>query len=389
MKKALLMTWFNTPNYGTLLQCDATINLFKERYGIDIEVANYTPVGKRDVRSIIKKIFSIHTWNRRLQMVVKQLQRRSEKEGFIKKQKMVDDFINRYQYAFNGKKIQSDKDFSKLNSGYNVFISGSDQIWNPDFLNERFLLNFVEDDKQCISFASSISKKEIDEKYISIYKELLHKYKYITIREKGNIEQLERIIGKPVFAILDPTILYGPENWKMRLISNDERDYILVYILGTSKKIRNIVIDISRSLRKKIFFFPHMDGLFTKEDSILSHNGSALWGESPYKWLGWISGADYIITDSFHMMIFSIMFHKEFYVVPKENNNTAQNNRIKNLLNIVGLPNRFVDSDELMMRIKCNSQINWDMVDNILNRERIKSLDILDEIVGRLRWEIE
>ena len=386
MKKALLMTWFNTPNYGTLLQCDATVSLFKERYNIVLDVANYNPIGKRDAKSIIKKILSFRTWKRRFRMVIGKIKQASEIEGFRKKQEMVNDFIRHYSFALNGNRIVTDNDFKELNEKYDVFVSGSDQIWNPDFLNERYLLDFVDENKQCISVSSSISKREIDEKLIEVYKKSLCKYLAITVREEDSVKLIEKITGMKAWAILDPTLLYGSEGWQRKQIKNKEKDYVLAYILGTSEEIRNCIVQLSSITQKDMYYFPHMDGMFTKADAILGKRGKALWGESPYKWIGWISNATLIITDSFHMTVFSIMLHRDFLVVPKEENSSSQNNRILNILRKVGLEDRFIKREEIIQRYNCLKEIDWNNVDNIINKERNASLQILDDIVKRINW---
>lgn len=389
MKKTLLMTWFNQPNYGTLLQCDATVNLLKERYGIDADVANYTPIGKRDAKSIVRKIFSLHTWRRRARIITGRIKQQKESQGFKKKQQMVCDFLGHFSFAMDGKAISSSNDFEELNKCYSVFISGSDQIWNPDFLNERFLLDFVSNDKQCISIASSVSKEFIDEGHIAIYKRLLPKYKAITVREEGNVDQLKQISGKEVQAILDPTILYGSIGWKKRIISSDKKQYFLAYILGTSEYVRKTIVEASKQIKEPLYYFPHMDGMYTKADSVLKENGIPLWGESPYKWIGWIADADRIVTDSFHMTVFSILFHKSFIVIPKEEGHTSQNNRILNILKVVGLEDRFVDYDKLIQKIFDEDTIDWEEIDKRLEKARQKSLGILDDIIDGLRWEDE
>ena len=385
-RKAILMTWFREPNYGTLLQCDATVRLLKARYNIDVDIPNYIPIGKRDVISIIKKVFSIRTWKRQLRIAKGKKEQQKAKTGFEEKHAMVEQFIKHYSYALNGKLIRYDSDFKALVEQYSVFISGSDQIWNSDFLNERYLLDFVPESKQCISVASSVSKKSIEPEYEPIYKKHLKKYKGISVREGDYIEQLEALSGLKVFQVLDPTIMLGADQWKSLMCERHKSEYLLTYILGVSELVREQAIKVSEKYNKPLYFFPHMDGMYTKADEMMERKGIPLWGEDPYAWIGWIYDADLIITDSFHMTVFSIMLHKNFYVVPKEINATSQNNRILNILNVVDLADRFIPIQKLSAAVSDTCTIDWERVDAKLAHERERSLNNLDCVVDTIDW---
>ena len=149
MKKALLMTWYNSNNYGTLLQSYATKEIFKERYGVDCYFANYTPKGKRDLSSVIKKFFTIGSWRRQFNIKYDSyMLRKNGIEPYVQKRnEWVKEFTSEYKFALNGKEIKTEDDFRDLAEEFDLYISGSDQIWNPKYLNEHFLLDFVPEEK--------------------------------------------------------------------------------------------------------------------------------------------------------------------------------------------------------------------------------------------------
>lgn len=196
MKKALLMTWYNSNNYGTLLQSYATKEIFKKRYEVDCHFVNYVPKGKRDLGSLIKKFLTVGSWKRQFNIKYDSymLKKHGVEPYIQKRNKWVKEFISGYKYALAGKEIKTESDFKTLADGFELYISGSDQIWNPRCINEHFLLNFVPDDKNCISFASSLSADRIPDKQVDVYRRHLSKYDGITIREKSCKAQIARIL---------------------------------------------------------------------------------------------------------------------------------------------------------------------------------------------------
>lgn len=386
MKKALLMTWYNSNNYGTLLQSYATKEIFKQRYNVDCYFVNYVPKGKRDLVSIIKKLLNIKSWKRQFnsRYDLYMFKKYGIDKNIQKRKNWVNDFISEYKYALDNKQIKTEADFNELSEGFDLYISGSDQIWNPRFLNEHFLLNFVPDDKNCVSFASSLSAEKIPEKQVNVYKKHLAKYNGITIREKDCETQIKNILGgglAKIGTILDPTLLYGVENWKSLEIPNLKKDYVLLYMLGKSSAARTVAKEVAKQNNLNLYTFPFQAARFFKEDTIFSEE-EQLWEVSPFEWISLIDNANLIITDSFHMVVFSLMFHKNFYVVEKDSKERAQNNRILNLLEMVGLKNRFILNDITLEDIKVNKQcIDWNIVDEILDKKRKESFDLVDEIM--------
>lgn len=384
-KKALLMTWYNTNNYGTLLQAYATKEILKKRYNIDCYFVNYNPIGKRDIVSVIKKLFSIKSWKR--QFLIHYSNFCFRKKGYQEKLKLrnewVKSFTKDYKMANEGAVIKSTDEFKKLANDFEIFISGSDQIWNPEYVNEHFLLDFVPESKFCFSFASSLSASEIPRDKEKIYCKYLKKYDGITIREKECAKQLERITGKEVGVILDPTLLFGVKEWMKVKKEISCNGYVLNYFLGKSILGREKSIIIAKKRSVELYHFPQLSLEYTKVDDILPTN-TELWDVSPFEWISWIENAGIIITDSFHMTVFSIMLHKEFYVIVKDEKNLQQNNRIINLLKLVGLESRFVRAEQLVeITEKQRKSVNWSKIDQILENERKKSLLFVDTIVSK------
>lgn len=385
MKKALLMTWYNSNNYGTLLQAYATKEIFKERYDVECFFINYIPKGKRDVWSVVKKSVSYTVWKKQINnQYNKYMFKKRKLNTFIEKRsKWVSRFIASYNYANEGKPVKSLLDFKNLGNQFELFISGGDQIWNPRYLNEHFLLDFVPENKCCISFASSLSAEFIPDDKTSIYRKHLAKYNGITLREHSCAEQMEELLGKKVDVILDPTLLYGADKWLNLMIENNKKNYLLLYLLGNSVKSRHVAKEIAKNSNLSLYTFPFLSMQYFKEDELFSDE-EQLWEISPFEWIAYIKNAEIIITDSFHMTVFSIMLHKNFYVVEKNDKEPEQNNRIINLLSMVGLEKRFCKSIDYNDIVRRNDNIDWETVDMILKKQREKSFAIVDEMIEKI-----
>lgn len=372
------MTWYNSTNYGTMLQCRATTLLLKNRYSVNVYLPNYYPHGELTSRTLLNKILSPKVWRRHANIFLSKIRALPVRNMIRSKDAMVKKFNSEYDFALDGKEIKGEKNFDELNSEFDLFITGSDQIWNPDFLNSRYLLDFVSDSKHCIAIASSICKGVIPAEKQLLYKRNLKKFELITIREYNVVDQLSNILDKNVYCILDPTLLLGSEVWKEKMHQTEESNYVLLYTLGESISIRKEALAFSKSKKKKLLYFPQIDGLYKNHDKMIEKESVAVWDADPYEWIGLIDAADYIITDSFHMTAFSIMLHKNFWVVPKEAKDSSQNARILNLLSIVGLSDRFLNRNSEFSFCDRETDIEWKDVDEKLARKRILDLKLFD-----------
>ena len=130
MRNALLMTWYNSNNYGTLLQSYATKEIFKDRYGVECYFVNYVPKGKRDLASVIRKFFTVGTYKRQFNIKYDSyMLRKHGIEPYIRKRlRWVEEFVSGYKYALDSREIKTEDDFKALADDFDLYISGSDQI---------------------------------------------------------------------------------------------------------------------------------------------------------------------------------------------------------------------------------------------------------------------
>ena len=152
-------------------------------------------------------------------------------------------------------------------------------------------------------------------------------------------------------------------------------------MLGKSQSARTVAKNFAEKNDMGFYTFPFLSSHYVKEDRIFKEE-EQLWETSPFEWISWIKNANLIITDSFHMTAFSIMLHKNFYVVEKDGTEKSQNNRIVNLLSMVGLEKRFLMNGIKLENISDKTDsINWVKVDDILQQKRDESFALVDKIM--------
>ena len=155
---------------------------------------------------------------------------------------------------------------------------------------------------------------------------------------------------------------------------------MLCYLLGRDKVVRKNLQEYSSKSHLHILYYPHMSDDYVPSDNFLGKG--ELWDVSPFAWIGYIENANVVFTDSYHMTLFSIMYHKNFWVFTKDENRKAQSNRIFHILKFLGLESRFIKKDEIINVIGNNHPIQWDEVDKKLFQLRNKTLQIWDSLLA-------
>lgn len=159
---------------------------------------------------------------------------------------------------------------------------------------------------------------------------------------------------------------------------NNKTPYILCYFLGEKKWYREYLKKFSKSIGLKIIVIPMLYKDVKLGDCSEGDGG-------PQDFLRLLFEADYIFTDSLHGTIFSILFNKKFITFERfdNSNENCQNSRIYNLLNKLNLLNRFI-GDECTNIDFIKSKINYDNINEILEKERKKSLNFLIKAVDKI-----
>jgi len=203
------------------------------------------------------------------------------------------------------KEYKSIKELRECEDKYDVYLTGSDQVWNPmifpDNLSVR-LLEFASSDKTIASYAASISAKTITPKEVESIRHSLERFDYISVREASTKKIIGNIPGKEVHINVDPCLLLKEDQWKKIAELPKETNYLLVYKLMSQPGMNEFVKRISEENGLKVISIGKLNG-YEGEYTCVPYT-------SPERFLGYFSSASYIITNSFHGVVFSIINKK-------------------------------------------------------------------------------
>ena len=369
MKKIGIITFHKAHNYGAMLQAYALQKTLKkmnsEVYIIDYRddyVLNNYYLFKMKIRgekpkNILKKIIkNVIFFN-------KKYKRYRNFEKFVKK------------YYNLSKKYKSEEKLKRDYPLYDIYITGSDQVWNTnitDGLKDAYTLNFGTDSTKRISYAASIGNNDIDEKYKKVYKEKLSKLDKISVREENAKKALEKIISKEIKVVLDPTMLLTSKEWEeiIQFEKEEKEEYILSYVVEDNMEHQKIVNYLSEKTGLKVI---HFEPKNNKYKNILKNANNV----GPLQFVKLIKDAKYIVATSFHATIFSILFRKKFFIVPHVKTGT----RVTNLLEKLSITDRTYEKFEEFKRIDYDFETDYDKVNKILKEERKKSLEFLNNVI--------
>jgi hypothetical protein len=261
----------------------------------------------------------------------------------------------------------------KLNSEYDLFLSGSDQVWNCGrvYLDKNYFLDFVERNEKKGSYAASFGIKDIPDKYMTDYKRLLSDYQYLSVRETIGASIIKYLTGRKAEVVLDPTLLLRKGEWEELIGKNKQKESVIViYMLEYSKNLIRFAEKLSlmtgypiRLLNKP---YNHKVSAECKTDI------------GPLEWLEELLYAEFVVTNTFHGVAFSINFNKNFFVeIAEERIRGAMGSRIEDILDNFGLKDRLINRYHSDNTDKIKLQIDYDDTNLKLEELRHHSLTYL------------
>lgn len=364
MKRIGIVTWMGGGNYGTSLQSFALCEFLKNK-GYCVIFLGGKP--KKSFKGYVKKVL----WRIGLYYLVEKLKRKNEKT--LKECKL--DKFNKENY--NRPILFTERDFSSIISNIDVFVTGSDQIWNTYFsFNSFFFLDFA-DNKKRIAYASSIGTTGIKEEHIDEVKRLLSKFDHIGVREATAVNVLKRLLpGKEIIQVLDPTFLLTSEEWekfgkKAQIEIKMPENYMFCYLIGKREEYVRQLDDVKEKYGiENIVIIPSAENPSFKIKDGLVYDAAG-----PLEFVHLLLGAKIICTDSFHATAISINACKDFveFLRFDDNDKQSQNSRVYDILGHYGLIKRIYssDTDEWI------GKINYNEPQTILENDRKRSVNYL------------
>lgn len=277
-------------------------------------------------------------------------------------------------------KVVDKRQFNRLikEEKLNVLIVGSDQIWRFDYLLESLHdVAMLKTDHQILklSYAASFGVEEWDypeltEKFIA---ELRH-FKSVSVRESSGMTIFDNYFQiKNADFHIDPTLLFSQDFYLKIIginIENEKKNILYAYILDMEENIFSTLSEIKEQMKIDLMATELLENILQKINRKNWKSFTGLKAKPVELWLRNFYEAKYIITDSFHGMVFSIIFEKQFVVLGNEKRGLA---RFSSLLNQLDLSNRLLiskntDSNEIERLLK--TPIDYDAVSKVLHIER-------------------
>lgn len=282
-----------------------------------------------------------------------------------KRDKQLTLFINKYISVTH--RIQ--KIFPCIVSKYKIeaIIVGSDQVWRPKYnILENSFLSFAKSDKIVkIAYAASfgVDNWEYTDKQTKICSNLVKHFKAVSVRETSGIHLCREYLNIKAVETLDPTLLLDKNQYISLCteVKQNKSVFMAVYILDINEEKIKLIDSFSRMLNFKPVFF---SAEFNVTLSI-------------QEWLSMFRDASYVITDSFHGTVFSIINEKPFISIVNEKRGA---DRFFSLLSKVGLENRIMTENEIVNFE--DIPIDWNLVSSIIDKEKQESINFLKEVLN-------
>lgn len=359
MKKSAILTFHCVPNYGAVLQAYALQSRLKELCG-EARIVDYRPkritdeykgVNCYSVFSFIASLWSLSSFKRK-------------KRKFTRFEKQHLDLWPCHEC--NGSIVLKD-------AAPKVLFLGSDQIWNPDITRgfDRVYFGDIhsKDSIRIASYAASIGKKCFTEQEKGRFAQLIQRVDDISVREKGAQEMLEREFGREAEVVADPTILAGRECFDALIKPVPYKKYLLLYSLTGMREAAAMADKIAR------YCGYNLVELSGRRKPYISPHHIAIYDAGPEDFVSLFNAAEYVVTDSFHGTVFSLLFHKKFISLA----NQKRGGRITGLLESVGMRHRCTDRFDRDVVLE---EIDWNAVECNIENMRKHSVRYLMRVLG-------
>ena len=353
--------WAN--NYGALLQAHA-LQIFLRSRGHEVQIVDYR--GRQPTKGIKKWISTsivgcIYKWEAAY------------------REYLFDHF--RRNYLIRTHEIfYSTTDLERIADKFDLLITGSDQVWNPIFLaeitglSELYFLSFAGKNTRKISYAASFghtTKNTIEPNWRKILEEKLLSIDAISVREASGVGLVNSICGRTdAVNVVDPTLLLDRSYYeRITKLKIKRQKYLFSYMLHE-------LDENAETFNRQI---PMLLNL-----KIVKCNASTTGIHKPYtlpsttNWLNLIRNASFVVTNSFHGVVFCLLFHTPFIAITIDGSMSSMNSRVAELLSFLGLTHRIcISQAEVPMEVY-REVIKWGDIDNLLDKMRMGSIKYLN-----------
>lgn len=365
-KKVLYLTRHAIINYGSVLQAYATQRAI-EKTGNEAVCIDYFRADEKP-KKLVNTRLKNSKWNKNVLTRIVYLVTQTPVYKFAGKR------FERYRkiVKITPKQYNSGEDLEKNTPKADVYLTGSDQVWNTVTCGEIdyvYFLNFLKNGEKKVAYGASFGGATVREKDRNKIEALLSEYDKVAIRENSGVE-IAKKMGIDAMQVLDPTLLLNKEEWNEIIAEKitDEK-YVLVYQIHPNKKFVRYAKEFAKSKGLRLIrispFFHH-----------IVRTGKFVYCPDLGEFLRYINDAEYFLTDSFHGTAFAIGLNTEFVdALPSE-----YSERLSSILQLIGYENRILkDYDDFSI---ADEKIDYEKVNRIIEIERKKSFEFLKNMIG-------
>lgn len=320
-----ILTFHWADNYGAVLQAYALVRWLNKHTMASVELVNY--ICEEPAKMYKPFYFSyigIKSYVRGILRGIKNFPRWKKRHGqFVKFRKLIplSKPISKYQ-LFN------------VSMNYDMWITGSDQVWNNDIVGEDlevYDLSFVKKGMKISYAASSGVLDQTNEKHKQLI-EAVKNFDEISVREKSTQKFLNKYLNKEIYQVVDPTMLLDKKEWLDIIPENRcyKKPYILVYCISYDEQLVNTSLRLAEIL--------NLDIVVCGDIKELRHKAINFYSASPQEFLNLIYYSDFVIASSFHAVVFSLIFEKQFIAMLP----SYASNRVSDLCEMAGCSGRII-----------------------------------------------
>lgn len=366
--KIAIITFHNTSNFGATLQCAALSHCLKNRCH-NVKVINYLPQYILDKKSVFKEFRRIRTSGNKVKAMIKGIAYVFHYKEIKTRDKKFEDFISAHldltgvYHSFESLQTKPPK--------ADVYICGSDQIWNPyltgNMLDQAFFLQFTDGRKA--AYGASIGEMDVDE-YAGDLQKFTKSFSAISVREASSAAKLWGILHRNIDIVLDCTLLLNKDDYAVMEmpVKKSERPYLLLYNIQNSSE--SIAIAKELAEERQLAILDISPNPFVRVKGSEKHIDLG-----PGEFLTYVKNADCVVTNSFHGTVFSILYEKSFFTIPHK----TRSGRTVDLLKSLNLEQRVVNNPESLP----NEEVDYTCVSEALRILRINSFQYIDRVLSQ------
>lgn len=360
-KKVGILTFHYATNYGAVLQCYA-LQTYLQNQGFETEVINYKPWRQED------NLYNFFRFRKFKDFTAYCL--------FRKREQQLRKFRSEH-LVMSSEILRSMTEVQQYVKGFDILVSGSDQVLNPSFLlyGERcggkgavcptYFLGFPFTGRK-YGYALSFGVTQYPEPCLSIAREYICSFDKLSVRENTGVDIVKTMGRNDAIVVPDPTFLQEATFYHELADAAGfvhKGPYIYGFFIREVKDIRSRMEELQM---KKTVLWNNDDGEYSLEG-----------------WLNKIKHADFVITDSFHCMVMCLKLHTPFAVITKLKGKVGMNDRLYTILEKLGMEDRIVFREDLHLLsplVHTPDSVSWNVIDGMLAQYAREGFSFLKEL---------